>query len=226
MSSSQGTLNTIALFGATGMLGGTILEALLDGVIQGYQPTVRVFLRPGKDVKDAYKHHARVEIVRCDYPQGGDELVEKLRGVDALVSVLNGPGYKSHYTLLEAAIKAGQYFAVSLFDARHAHCMVRAAQVSNGSIPRSMASTICTAPRVTLVLVFCPYVTILTRRWTMTMTMTVAPPDSCGTRRSALICTSSCTPTFLLGRSRTPLLVWVTSGIRFGLAASSTFSLY
>ena len=50
--------------------------------------------------------------------------MEKLRGIDALVSVLNMPGYKQHYALLDAAIKAGQCFAASLFDARHPHRMV------------------------------------------------------------------------------------------------------
>ncbi|KAH9839155.1 uncharacterized protein C8Q71DRAFT_855794 [Rhodofomes roseus] len=107
MSRSSGALNTVALFGATGMLGSAFLDAFLEDVVEGYKPKVLAFMRPGKDLSEKYKQHPQVQVVRCDYPKGGYDLVEKLRGVDALVSVLNVGGYKSHYPLLDAAIKAG-----------------------------------------------------------------------------------------------------------------------
>ncbi|KZT71754.1 hypothetical protein DAEQUDRAFT_763593 [Daedalea quercina L-15889] len=90
---AQGPLNTTALFGATGMLGSAFLEAFLDVVVEGYKPKVLVFMRPGKVLNTRYEQHAQVQVVPCDYPKGGDDLVEKLRGTDALVSVLSGPGY-------------------------------------------------------------------------------------------------------------------------------------
>ncbi|TFY60103.1 hypothetical protein EVJ58_g5353 [Rhodofomes roseus] len=107
MSRVTGPLTTIALFGVTGMLGSAFLDAFLEDVIEGYQPKVLVFMRPGKNIARRYEQHAQVQVVQCDYPKGGDDLVEKLRGVDALVSALSGGGYPAHYTLLEAAIKAG-----------------------------------------------------------------------------------------------------------------------
>ncbi|KAH9920129.1 uncharacterized protein B0H18DRAFT_957183 [Fomitopsis serialis] len=107
MSRATGPLDTVALFGATGMLGSTFLDALLDDVVQGYKPKVLAFMRAGNSLGDRHKHHARLQVVQCDYPKGGDDLVENLCGVDALVSVLNGGGYAAHYILLDAAIKAG-----------------------------------------------------------------------------------------------------------------------
>ncbi|KZT71757.1 hypothetical protein DAEQUDRAFT_749776 [Daedalea quercina L-15889] len=85
---AQGPLNTIALFGATGMLGSAFLETYV--VVEGYKPKVLVFMRPSKVLNTRYEQHAQ------------------LRGTDALVSVLSGPGYASRYTLLDAAIKAGE----------------------------------------------------------------------------------------------------------------------
>ena len=45
MSNTQEPLDTSALFGATGMLGGTIMEALLENAIQSSKPIIWVFLR-------------------------------------------------------------------------------------------------------------------------------------------------------------------------------------
>ena len=45
MSNTQEPLDTSALFGATGMLGGTILEAVLEDAIQSFKPIIRVCLR-------------------------------------------------------------------------------------------------------------------------------------------------------------------------------------
>ena len=100
-------INTVALFGATGMLGSTFLPALLEEVVQGYKPTLRVFMRSGKTLGAEYTRDRRVQIVNCDYMKGGDELVEKLRGVDAIVSIIGGSADVIHYELLEAAVKAG-----------------------------------------------------------------------------------------------------------------------
>lgn len=98
----------MALFGATGMLGSLFLPALLENIVEGYKPTVRVFIRPGKKLSAKYAQNPRVQVADCDYLKGGDELVENLRGVDAIVSVISGPADVIYYELLEAAVKAGQ----------------------------------------------------------------------------------------------------------------------
>ncbi|GBE83129.1 predicted protein [Sparassis crispa] len=100
-------LNTVALFGATGMLGSVIFKALLDTHIPDYQPTVVAIMRPGKSLDESLKSHPRLRVVTLDYSKGGDELVDALRGVDAVVAVLNGPGVAAQYPILDAAIKAG-----------------------------------------------------------------------------------------------------------------------
>ncbi|KAH9948826.1 hypothetical protein B0H21DRAFT_203653 [Amylocystis lapponica] len=101
--------NTVALFGATGMLGSRILSALLEPTGRGvYQPNVVVFLRPGKSLDDSMlRNYPQLRTVNLDYPKGGPELVEQLRGVDAVVTVLNGPGVDAQYQLLDAAVEAG-----------------------------------------------------------------------------------------------------------------------
>ncbi|KAI0726441.1 hypothetical protein C8Q72DRAFT_783702 [Fomitopsis betulina] len=107
MALSSSPLNTVALFGATGMLGSLFLPALLENIVEGYKPTVRVFIRPGKKLSAKYAQNPRVQVADCDYLKGGDELVENLRGVDAIVSVISGPADVIYYELLEAAVKAG-----------------------------------------------------------------------------------------------------------------------
>ncbi|KZT64925.1 NAD(P)-binding protein [Daedalea quercina L-15889] len=107
MAPARAPLSTVALFGATGMLGCTFLPALLEDIVEGYKPTVRVFLRQGKKIADEHAQHPRVQIVHCDYLKGGDEVLENLRGVDAIVSILSGMADVFHYELLELAIQAG-----------------------------------------------------------------------------------------------------------------------
>ncbi|OBZ68663.1 Phosphomutase-like protein 3 [Grifola frondosa] len=100
-------LSTVALFGATGMLGSKILAALLNPPIPDYKPTVLVFLRPGKSLDQSLQGHPQLKTCELDYAKGGSALVECLRGVDAIVSVLNGPGVAAQYSILDAAIEAG-----------------------------------------------------------------------------------------------------------------------
>jgi hypothetical protein len=50
--------------------------------------------------------------VRVDYKSASRaELAQALRGVDAVVSALNGPGIERQYDLLEACIDAGEFSA-------------------------------------------------------------------------------------------------------------------
>lgn len=98
------------------MLGSMFLPALLEHVVEGYKPTIRVFMRPGKKLSDEYTQNPRVQVTNCDYLRGGNELVEKLRGVDAIVSVISGSADVIHYELLEAAVKAGQSVLRSRLD--------------------------------------------------------------------------------------------------------------
>ena len=91
------------------MLGSMFLPALLEDIVEGYKPTVRVFMRPGKSLSAEYTRNPRVQVANCDCLKGGEELVEKLRGIDAIVSIVSGPADVIHYELLEAAVKAGQF---------------------------------------------------------------------------------------------------------------------
>ncbi|KZT09382.1 NAD(P)-binding protein [Laetiporus sulphureus 93-53] len=100
-------LNTIALFGARGMLGSVILSALLDSPVQGYHPRITVFLRPGKPLKRNLADHPQVLIIELDYFEEGTALAQHLRGVDAIISALSGPGISAQYRILNAAIEAG-----------------------------------------------------------------------------------------------------------------------
>lgn len=100
--------NTIALFGATGMLGSAVLKALLNPPVDKYKPTVIAFMRPGKSLdKSLLQSYSQLKSVEVDYPKGGAALVDKLQGVDAIITVLNGPGVASQYAILDAAIETG-----------------------------------------------------------------------------------------------------------------------
>jgi len=123
MAATNAPLNTIALFGATGMLGSAILSVLLEPPIDNYKPTVLVFLRPGKSLDQSLLSlYRQLKTVEIDYSEGGNSLADALRGVDAIVSVLNGPGVAAQYTILEAAIAAGvRRFYPSEYGFHHAY---------------------------------------------------------------------------------------------------------
>ncbi|KAI0923220.1 hypothetical protein AcV7_005796 [Taiwanofungus camphoratus] len=108
MSNQPSSLNTVALFGATGMLGSRILLTMLNSPVHDYKPTVVAFLRPGKSLDQSLlKRHPQLKVVNLDYSKGGQVLEDRLHGVDVVVSVLNGPGIASQYQILDAAVKVG-----------------------------------------------------------------------------------------------------------------------
>jgi uncharacterized protein YbjT (DUF2867 family) len=103
-------LQKIALLGATGQIGAGILAGLLNPPTEGYEPHVRVFLSPGSERPPGVDGHARCEIVELDYKKASRaELATALKGSDALVSALNGQGIQLQFTLLDAAVDAGNH---------------------------------------------------------------------------------------------------------------------
>jgi len=74
------------------MLGSKILTALLEPPRPlVYQPAVIVFLRPGRSLDESLlRDYPELQIVNIDYSKKGADLVERLRGVDAVISALNG----------------------------------------------------------------------------------------------------------------------------------------
>jgi saccharopine dehydrogenase-like NADP-dependent oxidoreductase len=117
--STQSDLNTVAVFGCTGQIGSAIIDALLDPPTHGYTPIVHAFIEPGKDLPKAQAQNPHLRLETVDFEKGGDELVQHLRGIDAVVSALNGPALKTQYTILEAAIKAGAlYLYGNMFDVK------------------------------------------------------------------------------------------------------------
>ncbi|GAO51083.1 NAD(P)-binding protein [Saitoella complicata NRRL Y-17804] len=113
---------TIALFGSTGHLGAFFLQALLDPPNSSYKPTIRTFVRPSeKEEFENLPKDERIEVVVSELKDEA-EMVEKLKGVDAVVSVLNGPGIEAQYEILEAAVKAGvKRFIPSEFGSHHTY---------------------------------------------------------------------------------------------------------
>ncbi|TKA52601.1 hypothetical protein B0A53_04611 [Rhodotorula sp. CCFEE 5036] len=98
----------LALFGATGHIGAAILDALLEPSFGGYEPHVKVFLRDEtfSDKADSIRKHPRVELVRADFDDV-QVMADKLKGTEAVVSALNGPGIPAQDRILDAAAQAG-----------------------------------------------------------------------------------------------------------------------
>lgn len=114
---SDSPLNSIALFGANGQIGSAILDALLHPVVSGYSPSIRAFFQAsaaeeGKTEK--VPKDKRAEVVVVDNFEDVDAVAEKLKGVEAIVSALNGPGLEAQYPILEAAVKAGASLSLIL----------------------------------------------------------------------------------------------------------------
>lgn len=99
----------LALFGATGHIGAAILDALLEPSFGGYEPHVKVFLRDEtfSDKADSIRKHPRVELVRADFDDV-QVMADKLKGTEAVVSALNGPGIPAQDRILDAAAQAGE----------------------------------------------------------------------------------------------------------------------
>ena len=100
---SSGTANdhhlqNVAVFGA-GQVGRAMLTALLNPVTAGYKPTVYAFIPPGSQKADSICGLSdKLKVVEVDFTKGS-ELVEKLKGIDAIVSTLNGKGIDARAVL-------------------------------------------------------------------------------------------------------------------------------
>ncbi|GAA5884496.1 hypothetical protein JCM6882_005275 [Rhodosporidiobolus microsporus] len=115
---TEAPYTNVALFGATGYVGQKLLEGLLNPSTEGYKPQVKVFLRKESNA-ESIPNHERVEKVVADL-NDVDDLAEKLKGIDAVVSALNGPGVDAQYKVLDAAAKAGvRRFLPSEYGSEH-----------------------------------------------------------------------------------------------------------
>ncbi|KAI1136414.1 NAD(P)-binding protein [Hypoxylon sp. FL0543] len=91
------TIKKVALAGATGNLGGAILESLLNA---GFQVTV--LTRKGT----SHTFPPNVTVKAVDY-DSLDSLVDALEGQDAVISNLGHPALSKQPLLIEASVKAG-----------------------------------------------------------------------------------------------------------------------
>lgn len=94
--------NTIALFGASGQIGGRILHALVSS--KGKEFKIIAFVPPGAETQVSKS----VTIKTFDLEKATrKQLVQDLHGVDAVVSALNGPALEAQATIQDAAADAG-----------------------------------------------------------------------------------------------------------------------
>lgn len=94
-------IKNVALSGATGWLGPTILQALIDN---GFHVTL--LTRRGSSSADLFKSSKGVSIVEVDY-QDVNELTKVLQGIDAVVCTVGNPGLEAQIPLIDAAVAAG-----------------------------------------------------------------------------------------------------------------------
>ncbi|TFK45385.1 NAD(P)-binding protein [Heliocybe sulcata] len=97
-------LQNIAIFGATGNIGQHIFQALLHPQISGYNPTLTVFLRPGSSQAASFPDTVRVQEADLSDPA---HLANALKGIDVVISALNGPVIDAQKGLFEASLEAG-----------------------------------------------------------------------------------------------------------------------
>ncbi|KAK5084348.1 hypothetical protein LTR05_005424 [Lithohypha guttulata] len=104
--------DTVALFGSNGQIGSFILQSLVDCRQQSFKvlaftqpdtPSPREALNLSKSNKDT-----TIEVKPVDLMQiSQSELADQLKGVDVIVSALNGKALESQKLILEAAVDAG-----------------------------------------------------------------------------------------------------------------------
>jgi len=93
---------TIALFGASGQIGGRILNALVSSNRKDFE--IIAFVPPGSDSQVSKS----VTVKAFDLKQATrEQLAQDLKGVDAIVSALNGPALEAQATIQDAAAEAG-----------------------------------------------------------------------------------------------------------------------
>ena len=95
------SIKNVALSGATGWLGPTILQVLTDN---GFHMTL--LTRRGSSSAGHFKSSKGVSIVEVDY-QDVIELTKALQGIDAVVCTVGNPGLESQIPLIDAAVAAG-----------------------------------------------------------------------------------------------------------------------
>ncbi|KAJ6096631.1 hypothetical protein N7486_007377 [Penicillium sp. IBT 16267x] len=91
------SIRTVAIAGGSGSLGGPIIESLLSSAFE-----VTALVRAGKQAF----FPAPVKTVLVNYASH-ESLVSAFQGIDAVISVLSGPGLEYQPAILDAAIEAG-----------------------------------------------------------------------------------------------------------------------
>lgn len=103
---AKDSFNTIALFGANGQIGSHILRALLKTQLQKFD--ILAFIQPGTTSPEKHDTSSKLRITEVDLTTiSQSDLVLHLKGVDAIISALNGSALKSQSLILEAAVQAG-----------------------------------------------------------------------------------------------------------------------
>lgn len=94
--------HTIALFGASGQIGDRILHALVSNKRKDFK--VIAFVPPGAESQVSKSTTVKTfdleKVTR-------EQLAQSLKGVDAVVSALNGPALEAQATIQDAAADAG-----------------------------------------------------------------------------------------------------------------------
>ncbi|KAG9389031.1 isoflavone reductase family protein [Pyrenophora tritici-repentis] len=96
--------HTIALFGANGQISEHILHALVSSKRPGHEFTVVAFIQPGTRLQD--QNNVVIKTFDVEKATRG-ELSKDLKGVDVIVSALNGPALEGQTMIQDAAADAG-----------------------------------------------------------------------------------------------------------------------
>lgn len=95
---------SIALFGANGQIGERILQALISSRRPRHSFNVSAFIAPGTELQE----DGNVTVKTFDLQKiSRDVLAKELKGIDAVVSALNGTALKAQSTIQDAAADAG-----------------------------------------------------------------------------------------------------------------------
>jgi putative NADH-flavin reductase len=93
---------TIALFGASGQIGERILHALISSKRKEFK--IIAFVPPGAKIQSSSSVTTKTFDLE-NLTRG--KLAQDLKGVDAVVSALNGPALEAQATIQDAAADAG-----------------------------------------------------------------------------------------------------------------------
>jgi len=100
------TFSTVALFGANGQIGTCILQALLGCKKQSFEVTC--FIPPDSPAPPSATDLSNVHIREIDLTKTSkEELGKVLKGIDVVVSALNGPALEAQYKIQDAAADVG-----------------------------------------------------------------------------------------------------------------------